>query len=239
MLTEFTVKDYACLKDVTVSLHPFTVFVGPNGCGKTSVLEAINREANPPGKVYYRWPANTMSMLEDMLGVLNLRSQTEWERLERDFRKVCPHIATIRMGRGDKLYFGMANYRSGAVSEASLVVVYTLNILATLYEMDKPGVLLIDDLGQGLHPRSQRALVGVLLDYQTRNAGVQIIATTNSVYMLDGMPPEGLMLMALREDGTTACKPITAHRNYENWKDEFRPGELWSFFGEQWVTEGE
>jgi len=37
--TQIQVKGYRALADVTFDLHPLTVMIGPNGCGKTSLLE--------------------------------------------------------------------------------------------------------------------------------------------------------------------------------------------------------
>lgn len=36
---QIQVKGYRALADVTLDLHPLTVMIGPNGCGKTSLLE--------------------------------------------------------------------------------------------------------------------------------------------------------------------------------------------------------
>jgi predicted ATPase len=41
MLTRLHVQGYKALRDIDTTLEPLTVIVGPNGCGKTSVLEAI------------------------------------------------------------------------------------------------------------------------------------------------------------------------------------------------------
>lgn len=41
MLTRLHVQGYKALRDIETALEPLTVIVGPNGCGKTSVLESI------------------------------------------------------------------------------------------------------------------------------------------------------------------------------------------------------
>lgn len=41
MITRLHVRGYKALRDIDTSLEPLTVIVGPNGCGKTSVLESI------------------------------------------------------------------------------------------------------------------------------------------------------------------------------------------------------
>lgn len=41
MLTRLHVQGYKALRNIDTTLEPLTVIVGPNGCGKTSVLESI------------------------------------------------------------------------------------------------------------------------------------------------------------------------------------------------------
>jgi predicted ATPase len=41
MITQLTVRNFKCLQDVTVTLGPFTVLIGANDSGKSSLLEAI------------------------------------------------------------------------------------------------------------------------------------------------------------------------------------------------------
>ena len=41
MITQLTVRNFKCLQDVTVTLGPFTVLVGANDSGKSSLLDAI------------------------------------------------------------------------------------------------------------------------------------------------------------------------------------------------------
>ncbi len=45
MITSVTLKNYKAHRDTTIELGRFTVLVGPNGSGKTSVLEAIDKLA--------------------------------------------------------------------------------------------------------------------------------------------------------------------------------------------------
>jgi predicted ATPase len=41
MLTKLRVKNYKSLEDVTISLRPLTVFVGPNNAGKSNILDCL------------------------------------------------------------------------------------------------------------------------------------------------------------------------------------------------------
>src|SRR5262245_4328020 len=42
MIRQVTFKNFKALRDLTVDLERFTVLVGPNSCGKTSVLQGIH-----------------------------------------------------------------------------------------------------------------------------------------------------------------------------------------------------
>lgn len=41
MIEHLHVKNYKCLRDVTVKLAPLTILVGPNDSGKSSLLQAL------------------------------------------------------------------------------------------------------------------------------------------------------------------------------------------------------
>lgn len=42
MISKVSIKNFECLRDVTIELERFTAFVGPNGSGKSSVLRALD-----------------------------------------------------------------------------------------------------------------------------------------------------------------------------------------------------
>ena len=67
---------------------------------------------------------------------------------------------------------------------------------------------------------------------------LQIIATAHSPCLLDQLQPEQIRLMTLDEDGYAVCGKLTDHPQFEKWKEEMAPGELWSLFGEKWLVEG-
>lgn len=56
MIQQVSIKNFKCLRDVTVALEPFTVFVGANGSGKTSILSgihnAVRAATGDPQKVF-------------------------------------------------------------------------------------------------------------------------------------------------------------------------------------------
>ena len=46
MIKELKLKRFKKFEDTTVSLMPFTILMGENSCGKTTILQAINLALN-------------------------------------------------------------------------------------------------------------------------------------------------------------------------------------------------
>ena len=44
-------------------------------------------------------------------------------------------------------------------------------------------------------------------------------------------------MTTLNDDGSVACGRLIDHPKFAKWKDEMAPGELWSLFGEKWVSQ--
>jgi AAA15 family ATPase/GTPase len=42
MITHLTVQNFKCLGDVSIDLAPFTILIGANDSGETSLLDAIS-----------------------------------------------------------------------------------------------------------------------------------------------------------------------------------------------------
>ncbi len=120
------------------------------------------------------------------------------------------------------------------ISEGTLLI---LGILTFFMRPNPPQIFLIDDIDHGLHPRAQRDLVNTLREFLNKNPELQIIATSHSPYLLDCLEPSEVRLTTLLDDGSTACARLDEHPEFEKWKDEMAPGEMWSLFGEKWVAE--
>jgi signal transduction histidine kinase len=56
---------------------------------------------------------------------------------------------------------------------------------------------------------------------------LQIVATSHSPYLLDQLQPEEVRLTTIREDGSSVCGSLVDHPEFERWKDEMAPGEMW------------
>jgi predicted ATPase len=172
-----------------------------------------------------------------------LNDPDTWQRLQSDLRSIISSIHRLRHTktipqRPISLLFdtlGANSLSAHQVSEGTLLV---LGLLAALHAPNRPSLILLDDLDRGLHPRAQKELISLLRKLLDANPDLQIVATTHSPYLLDRMEPSEVRMTILQEDGSTACAPLTSHPQFDQWKDEMAPGEMWSLFGEKWLVEG-
>jgi predicted ATPase len=172
---------------------------------------------------------------------MTLNDPDTWHRLQADLRRIIPTISRLRHTRSFQnqpttLLFdtvGADSLLANQVSEGTLLV---LGLLTALYSPDRPSLLLLDDLDRGLHPKAQKELIGLLRELLGTNPELQIVASTHSPYMLDWLEPGEVRMTILNDKGATVCAPLTDHPKFDRWKDEMAPGEMWSVFGENWLT---
>ncbi len=127
---------------------------------------------------------------------------------------------------------GARNIPAHLASEGTMLI---LGLLTALMVRGRPNLVLLDDIERGLHPKAQREVVGLLRTILDQNPELQIVATTHSPYLVDSLRPEEVRLTTLDEDGTVSCAGLVDHPDFDKWKDEMAPGEMWSLFGEKWV----
>jgi predicted ATPase len=332
MISQVSIKNFKCLRDVSVNLERFTVFVGANGSGKTSFLQAIDllcrsfrgqpgqlegeyrqhrsfgatdevemscriieknyryrtkinqqqfqqhgrpwagedaafAESSPlldwkqwqpehgtlPNPVWLRLEPNALrnagrhdsdprmmhpngAGLHAATAAMNLEDPDLWQKLQDDLRRIVPSIRRLRHTPQNELLFDTINGKGLKAHQVSEGTLLTLGLLTAIHGVNRPGILLLDDLDQALHPKAQRELIDLLRGMQMSKPEIQIAAATHSPYMLDEMQPNEVLVTYLKEDGSTACEPLTRHPKFEKWKNEFHSGEMWSVFGEQWVA---
>jgi energy-coupling factor transporter ATP-binding protein EcfA2 len=180
--------------------------------------------------------------LHSALASMALNDPDSWQSLQKDLRKIIPTISRLRHSRAElnkppSLLFdtiGAESLPALQVSEGTLLV---LGLLAALHAPTRPNLILLDDLDRGLHPKAQKELVMLLRTLMHSNEALQIVATTHSPYLLDSMEPNEVRMTYLHDDGSTECASLTEHPDFERWKDEMAPGEMWSLFGEKWLIE--
>jgi energy-coupling factor transporter ATP-binding protein EcfA2 len=253
MISKVSIRNFKSLRDVQVDLERFTVFVGPNGSGKTSVLEGLDllcrsfdriptleneyrtfqtfgandpvelsclndgvhyryRTASPPpsphsqhwsgeGAAYAtvavplewkkwetarginlpRMPLTLGLRLEptrlrqpgarspdprsmtpegtgmhSALASMALENPDEWQKLQDDLRRIVPSIQRLRHTPQSELLFDTTNGKGLKATQVSEGTLLTLGLLTAIHGMTRPGLLLLDDVDRGLHPKAQR-----------------------------------------------------------------------------------
>lgn len=169
-----------------------------------------------------------------------LNNNSVFDKIRNDLQVVVPSIIDIKV----VLINGFFNLRFDTKTAQNLDVnfmsdgtLFTLGLLTFLHMVgDRNALFLIDDLDQGLHPLAQKELVTLLRLILKTNENYQIIATSHSPYLVACMKPEEVLCMHLGDDGLSRMAPLTAHPDFDRWKDEMNPGEFWSLFGDDWVA---
>lgn len=105
----------------------------------------------------------------------------------------------------------------------------TLRILALLAMFDtpqKPSVLFVDEIENGLDPRT----IGLLLNEirnETISGGMQVVITTHSPYLLDLLPIENIIVTDKQVDFCKYHIPADEER-LKVWIEKFTPGRLFT-----------
>lgn len=105
----------------------------------------------------------------------------------------------------------------------------TLRMLALLAMFEtpkKPSVLFIDEVENGLDPRT----VGLLLEQIEREfteKSMQIIVTTHSPYFLDMVPLSAVIVCEKMAEGSSFVIP-SSQESLDVWKTKFSPGKLYT-----------
>lgn len=188
-----------------------------------------------------------------MLGWLAGEHAASFQNLQNDLRSVVKSVVSVGIeripwsdengttGTREVLFFDTITAKrlsAFQVSDGTILVTALLGAVhaATCLEDISP-VLLIDDIDNSLHPLAQAEVIDSLHRMLDRHPQLQVILTTHSPFVVDAVDPSSVRLVSLDKDGTTRCLPLTDHPEFNRWKDEFAPGELWNLFGEDWVSE--
>lgn len=139
--------------------------------------------------------------------------------------------------QGDSILFDFQdanNVSAHSVSEGTLML---LGLVTVLLGPNHPKILLMDDIEHGLHPLAQKMLLDVIKQVMQKFGDIQIIASAHSPYLLDQLQPEQIRIMTLDKTGHSICGKLEDNPEFDKWKAEMLPGELWSLFGESWLAE--
>jgi predicted ATPase len=191
------------------------------------------------------------SGLASALAYLKLSQDEIFEEIERALRGIVPTVHRIRIERaqtltasqeagehkvwGNQLILDMQGAKSVSANAAGEGTLMALGLLTVLLAPPHPRLVLLDDIELKLHPAAQAKLVEVLRAIQKRDPKLQIIATSHSPFILNYLDPKEVRMTFLAENGFARCEKLTAHPEFEKWKDLMSPGEFWSTVGESWL----
>ncbi len=204
--------------------------------------------------------------LASVLAYLKLSQDEMFEEIEQALKQIVPSVRHIRIERaevnqttlrtialdeqrhqvpeqrklwGNKVILDMRGAKGIPADSAGEGTLMTLGLLTVLMGPKRPRLVLLDDIELGLHPVAQGKLIETLRKLQTRDPGLQIVATSHSPFILNYLKPEEVRMAFLAENGFARCEKLTAHPEFERWKDMMSPGEFWSTVGESWVEKVE
>jgi predicted ATPase len=250
----------AFLSDVEHHPRPTAVVIGAALLARFDVrkLRAASYSTSTSPKM-----ADDGEYLASALASLALTDREAFPRVLEKMRRILPSLEDIRFARaevnrrerevvrfgdetierepmrtyiGDALLFDFKNATGIPAEQVSEGTLILLGIITLLSSTCGPTVLMLDDLDHALHPLAQIQLVDLLREALAADEGLQILATTHSPYLLDALKPEEVRLMALDEQGHSVCRPLVEHKEFQHWKEQMAPGELWSLWGEKWIT---
>lgn len=102
-----------------------------------------------------------------------------------------------------------------------------LALLALLRDPDPPPVIFVEELENGLDPRT----VGLIVDEirtAVRSGRTQVIATTHSPYLLDLLTLDDLILVERGDDSTPKFFRPADDKSLQAWAEKFSPGRLYT-----------
>lgn len=202
------------------------------------------------------------SGLAAVLAYLKLERDEVFEEIELALKQVVPVVRRIRIERavvertairtisldeqhhqvpekrtlwGNRVVLDMRGAKGVPADTAGEGTIMVLGLLTVLMGPTKPRLVLLDDIELGLHPAAQGKLIEILRKIQERDPELQIIATSHSPFILNYLDPKEVRMTFLAENGFARCEKLTAHPEFERWKDLMSPGEFWSTVGESWL----
>lgn len=128
-----------------------------------------------------------------------------------------------------KVYLALSEERISQKLPSWLLSTGTLRILALLAllrDPDPPSVIIIEEIENGLDPRTVHLLVDEIQD-AVESGRTQIILTTHSPYLLDLLPLSSIILVE-RTDGEPIFNRPADQKEVQDWAERFSPGQLYT-----------
>jgi len=102
-----------------------------------------------------------------------------------------------------------------------------LAILAVLRHPNPPPVVIIEEIENGLDPRTVHLLVDEIRYFVESGYG-QVIFTTHSPYLLDLLPLSPIIVVDRDDSGSPQFTRPSSQKELKDWTEEFTPGKMYT-----------
>lgn len=168
--------------------------------------------------------------------------------LERRFHSIFPAVQRIRLNRetgfrtiapnempgtGLGIYFEQVNGDSLSAAQASDGMMLVLAYLAILFSPQPPGLLLIEEPENGVHPLRLKEVLRILRELVSEQDRTQVVLTTHSPYVVDLFKPEEVTLCLKGPDGAVTTHRLSDSKSVREQMDIFQLGEIWTAEGDE------
>lgn len=180
---------------------------------------------------------------------LKLADDDRLAAIEADLRRVVPQVRRVRAlpttlwaspASPQAAYElrldvqGGPNLPASSVSDGTLL---WLALLTVVHGTPRPQLLLLDDVHQGLHPKAQGEMMRVLRELTTGDDPLQVLASTHSPYIVDGVEPTAVQVFALDAEGSCSVRSLSEHPDAATYGRALSSGQLWTLDEERsWVA---
>jgi len=129
----------------------------------------------------------------------------------------------IELNVGESYQENQIKVKPSHISDGTLRI---MALLALLQAEKKPGLIMLDEIENGLNPFIT-AKMADLLNRFSRETDHQMIFTTHSSLMLDDFAPDDITYIFRSEDGHIKAKKIFDNQKIKEYLDYMNPGEIW------------
>jgi len=129
-----------------------------------------------------------------------------------------------------KVYLALSEERISRKLPSWLISTGTLRILVLLALLRSPApppVIIIEEIENGLDPRTIHLLVDEIQYFVESRRG-QVICTTHSPYLLDLLPLSTIVVCDRDKTGSPIFTRPSSQKELENWARKFTPGKLYT-----------
>jgi predicted ATPase len=108
-----------------------------------------------------------------------------------------------------------------------LLRIIAFTAIAVQKKEPQAGIISLDEIENGINPYLAEKISGLLNDI-TKTSGRQVIITTHSPVIVNGIAPESIVfLWKQTEDGAVNCEKMFSTKKMKELLDALNPGEVW------------